>query len=302
MSVAAQEFTFSSEADGLAIYAYHWPAVGTARAVVLIAHGLAEYGLRYDRFAQALTQAGYETYAIDHRGHSKSIDDAGLGCFGAAGWQGLVQDLHTLLNKVRTDHAGLKVILFGHSMGSFAAQRLCLDHSDELDAVVLSGSSSIDVLSEVIAAEAENAGGDVELSSFNAPFEPARTPFDWLSRDEAEVDKYIASPLCGFDLQAESAATLFGSGPYHGDEAAIANIRNDLPVLLVAGDADPINGALELLKLLEQRWRDGGVANIETAYYEGGRHEMLNETNRDEVAADIISWMDGVCKAGLLLR
>ncbi len=292
MSVAAQEFTFQSEADGLAIHAYHWHAVGTARAVVLIAHGLAEYGLRYDRFAQALTLAGYETYAIDHRGHSKSIDEAGLGSFGAPGWQGLVQDLRTLLNKVRADHAGLKVILFGHSMGSFAAQRLCLDHSDEFDAVVLSGSSSIDVLSEVIAAEAESAGGDVELSSFNAPFEPARTPFDWLSRDEAEVDKYIESPLCGFDLQAESAATMFGSGPYHGDETNIANIRNDLPVLLVAGDADPINGALELLKLLEQRWRDGGVTNIETAYYKGGRHEMLNETNRDEVTADIIGWMD----------
>ncbi|MBE9537549.1 MAG: alpha/beta hydrolase [Proteobacteria bacterium] len=292
MSVTAQEFTFPSEADALAIHAYHWPAVGAAKAVVLIAHGLAEYGLRYNRFAQALTQAGYETYAIDHRGHSKSIDEAGLGSFGAAGWLGLVQDLRTLLNKVRADHAGLKVILFGHSMGSFAAQRLCLDHSDEMDAVVLSGSSSIDVLSEAIAAEAENADGDVELSSFNAPFEPARTPFDWLSRDEAEVDKYIESPLCGFDLQAESAATLFGSGPYHGDESNIANIRNDLPVLLVAGDEDPINGALELLKLLEQRWRDGGITNIETAYYAGGRHEMLNETNRDEVTADIINWMD----------
>ena len=199
-----------------------------------------------------------------------------------------------MLNKVRADHAGLKIILFGHSMGSFAAQRLCLDHSDEFDAVVLSGSSSIDVLAESMAAEAANGDGAVDLSAFNAAFEPARTPFDWLSRDEAEVDKYIESPLCGFDLEAESAAALFGSGPYHGDESAIANIRNDLPVLMVAGDADPINGALELLKLLEQRWRDGGVQDIETAYYEGGRHEMLNETNRDEVTENIISWMNRV--------
>ena len=297
MSVDPQEFTFSSEADGLSIHAYHWPAAGNARGVVLIAHGLAEYGLRYDRFAQALTQAGYETYAIDHRGHAKSIGEKGLGTFGAAGWRGLIQDLRTLLNKVRANHAGLKVILFGHSMGSFAAQRLCLDHSDEMDAVVLSGSSSIDVLAESMAAEAANTDGGngaVDLSVFNAAFEPARTPFDWLSRDEAEVDKYIESPLCGFDLEAESAAALFGSGPYHGDESVIANIRNDLPVLMVAGDADPINGALELLKLLEQRWRDGGVQNIETAYYEGGRHEMLNETNRDEVTENIITWMNRV--------
>ena len=148
-----------------------------------------------------------------------------------------------------------------------------------------------------MAEAAENAtegGGDVDLSAFNAAFEPARTPFDWLSRDEAEVDKYIASPLCGFDLQAESAATLFGSGAYHGEDSSIANIRNDLPVLLMAGDADPINGNLELLKLLEARWRTGGVSNIETAYYKEGRHEMLNEINRDEVTSDIIRWLDGV--------
>ena len=297
MTVAAQEFTFSSEADGLTIHAYHWPAVGGARGVVLIAHGLAEYALRYDRFAQALVAAGYETYAIDHRGHSKSIDAGGMGTFGEAGWMGLCQDLHTLLKKVRADHGRLKAILFGHSMGSFAAQRLCLDYSADMDAVVLSGSSSIDIMAAAMAEQADNAAageGDIELSSFNEAFEPARTPFDWLSRDEAEVDKYIASPLCGFDLQALSAATMFSSGAYHGEDAAIANIRHDLPVLLVAGDTDPINGGLELLNLLESRWRAGGVSNIETAYYKNGRNEMLNEINRDEVTADIIGWLDKV--------
>ncbi len=301
MPVDAQEFTFSSEADGLPIHAYHWPAVGAPKGVVLIAHGLAEYGMRYDRFAQALTAAGYETYAIDHRGHAKSIDERGLGTFGEGGWVGLCQDLHTLLKKVRSDHAGLPTILFGHSMGSFAAQRLCLDHSEDMDAVVLSGSSSLDVMAAAMAETAANSTegqGDVDLTAFNAAFEPARTPFDWLSRDDAEVDKYIESPLCGFDLEAESSMTLFGSGAYHGDDAAIANIRNDLPVLIVAGDADPINGGLELLKLLEARWRAGGVTNIETAYYKGGRHEMLNEINRDEVTSDIIGWLDKMSPNG----
>jgi alpha-beta hydrolase superfamily lysophospholipase len=296
MPVEAEEFTFISSADGLTIYAYHWPAVGAAKGAVLIAHGLAEYGMRYDRFAQALTAAGYEAYAIDHRGHSKSVSQQGLGTFGAGGWLGLCQDLRTLLSKVRNEHAGLKTILFGHSMGSFAAQRLCLDHSDEMDAVILSGSSSVDVMSAALA-EAENTednGGDVDLSAFNTAFEPARTPFDWLSRDEEEVDKYIESSLCGFDLQAESAATLFGSGAYHGEDSAIANIRNDLPVLMVAGDADPLNGNLELLNLLESRWRAGGVSNIQTAYYKEGRHEMLNEVNRYEVTSDIIAWLDKV--------
>ncbi|MBT4519351.1 MAG: alpha/beta hydrolase [Halieaceae bacterium] len=295
MTTTPQEFTFSSEADGLTIHAYRWSPTVAPKAVVLIAHGLAEYGLRYDRFAQALCLAGYQTYAIDHRGHGKSIDNVGLSSFGAAGWAGLCQDLHSVLRDVATNHPGLKVILFGHSMGSFAAQRLCLDHSRDIDAVVLSGSSSMDVMAQVMAESVqETGGGDVDLSAFNAAFEPARTPFDWLSRDEAEVDKYIESPLCGFDLQAESAATMFASGPYHGDATKISGIRSDLPVLLVAGDADPINGALALLHLLEQRWREGGVQNIETAYYEGGRHEMLNEINRDQVTTDIIEWMNRI--------
>lgn len=297
MPVEAQEFTFSSEADGLLIHAYHWPTMGAAKGVVLIAHGLAEYGMRYDRFAQALTAAGYEAYAIDHRGHAKSIDEHGLGTFGEGGWLGLCQDLHTLLKKVRSNHVGLPTILFGHSMGSFAAQRLCLDHSGDMAAVVLSGSSSLDVMSAAMAEGAANSTEDqdgVDLTSFNTAFEPARTQFDWLSRDEAEVDKYIESPLCGFDLEAESSMTLFDSGAYHGDDAAIANIRNDLPVLIVAGDADPLNGGLELLNLIEARWRARGVTNIETAYYKGGRHEMLNEINRDEVTSDIIDWLDKV--------
>lgn len=297
MPVEPREFTFTSQADGLLIHAYHWRAVGIAKGVVLIAHGLAEYGKRYDRFARALTEAGYETYAIDHRGHAKSTDKRGLGTFGEGGWSGLCQDLHSLLNEIRKAHTGLKTILFGHSMGSFAAQRLCLDHSDDMDGVILSGSSSLDVMAAALAEESakspEDQGG-VDLTAFNTAFEPARTPYDWLSRDEAEVDKYIESPLCGFDLEAESAASLFGSGAYHGKDAAIANIRDDLPVLIVAGDADPINGGLELLKHLEARWRAGGVSKIETAYYKEGRHEMLNETNRDEVTSDIVAWLDNI--------
>jgi alpha-beta hydrolase superfamily lysophospholipase len=163
-----------------------------------------------------------------------------------------------------------------------------------MDAVILSGSSCVDVMAAAMESALVEGGGNVELSAINAAFEPAHTPSDWLSRDEAEVDKYIESPLCGFDLQAASAMTLFSSGAYHGEEAIITNIRNDLPVLLVAGDADPLNGELALLDLLESRWRQGGVTDIDTAYYTGGRHEMLNETNRDEVTADIISWLNKI--------
>lgn len=116
MPVDAREFTFISLADGLRIHAYHWPVEDTARGAVLIAHGLAEYGRRYHRFARALSTAGYQTYAIDHRGHDQSVGDSGLGSFGKGAWPGLCQDLHTLLLRVRSDNLGLKTILFGHSM------------------------------------------------------------------------------------------------------------------------------------------------------------------------------------------
>ena len=124
----------------------------------------------------------------------------------------------------------------------------------------------------------------------NAPFEPARTPYEWLSRDPGEVDKYIADPLCGFNIWAKRPQ--MGDPGRLADPAILSQIRPDLPVLFVAGDMDPINRKLEGLALLERHWRTAGVKQIDQLYYEGGRHEMLNETNRDEVTADIIGWLE----------
>jgi alpha-beta hydrolase superfamily lysophospholipase len=264
------------------IQGYRWP-VEAARAVVVVAHGAAEHAMRYERFARALNAADIEMWAADHRGHGQSAGPEGLGDFGEGGWDGLVADIGDLIEIARGERPGLPVVLLGHSMGAAAAQQFAPDGSGQIDALILSGSTAREIPGE---------GEAPPPFEPNKPFEPARTPYDWLSRDEAEVDKYIADPMCGFEAQTVRRPA-FRANPFTlADPERLRQIRGDLPVLLVAGDADPINSNLEGLRLLERRWREAGVQRIDTLFYEGGRHEMLNETNRDEVTTDIVAWLE----------
>ena len=275
-------FSYRSSSDGLVLAAYRWSSPDPNAAVVL-SHGLAEHARRYDRFAQALTAAGFSVYALDHRGHGASPGPRGLGDFGAGGWNALVGDLAQLVEHARAAHPNVPVVLFGHSMGSFAAQQYCYERSARIDALVLSGST---------AWELDSGGRRAPSLPPNRAFEPARTPYDWLSRDPVEVDAYIADPLCGFEGQPAGPPRIDWKAIY--DPQGPSRIRSDLPVLLVAGDQDPINRQLEGLRLLERRWRESGVVRIDTHYYAGGRHEMLNEINREAVTRDSIVWMQDV--------
>jgi alpha-beta hydrolase superfamily lysophospholipase len=182
----------------------------------------------------------------------------------------------------RKAHPDLPLVLFGHSMGSAAAQQYVLDRSRTIDALILSGSSA-----RMIPREGEQGAPRRNL---NRTFE-GRTNYDWLSRDQAEVDKYIADPLCGFDSAGGARIRANMSSRRSGGREALKNIRSDLPCLFVAGDQDPINNNLEGLYLLEELWRKAGVQRIDRQYYPGGRHEMLNEINRDEVTQNIIFWI-----------
>lgn len=275
--------TFNSPVDGLALATYTWDAVSEPRAVVQIAHGLAEHSARYDRLAQALNSAGYVVHATDHRGHGRSITDV-PGDFGAAGFDGLIADVAAFGASLAGD---LPLFLIAHSMGSFAAQSVVLDHGDQYAGVVLSGSTAIDVLAGALAGAEEPAG----LDAFNLGFEH-RTGYEWLSRDEAEVDAYVADPLCGFDLPAETVPALFSAGVMLGDPVALESIRKDLPILIASGSADPLAGGGELVQLLGQRYRDAGITDVTVTVYDQARHEIFNETNRDEITADVIAWIN----------
>jgi len=288
----ATDFTITS-ADGEEVFVHRWSGPGRPRAVVQIAHGMGEHAARYARLAAALVERGYAVVANDHRGHGRTAGSPDRhGDLGAAGWTGLVDDMALVTARARSDAPGVPVVVLGHSMGSFALQQHLLDHSGDIDGAVLSGTSATDVIA---------AGLDptqpADLTAFNAPFEPARTDYDWLSRDEAEVDAYVADPACGFGLAVEGMAGLLRDAPATADPQRLAAIRTELPILIMSGDADPLAGGGELVELVGQRYRDAGVKDVTVMRYPGARHEIFNETNRDEVTADLLAWLDTVTAA-----
>jgi alpha-beta hydrolase superfamily lysophospholipase len=273
--------------DGISLAAWRWPAV-KPRAIVQIAHGMGEHALRYAPLAARLTVAGYAVYANDHRGHGATAANAeALGDFGSGGFDAVVDDLGVMMAAAREEHPGLPVVLLGHSMGSFAAQYFALARSTELEGLVLSGSSALDMLAAGLADPSA-----VKLDeAFNAPFQPARTPFDWLSRDNAEVDKYLADKLCGFTVNPAGLATIFAGA---ARTISPSSVRSGLPILVLSGEDDPLSAKLALTKLLADRYREAGVKDVETQFYPSGRHEMFNETNKDEVIANLINWLNRV--------
>jgi alpha-beta hydrolase superfamily lysophospholipase len=290
--------------DGAPIPAYAWLPPGEAKALVTIAHGLAEHASRYDDFARALTTAGYAVYAEDHRGHGARAREHGmLGNFGAAGYEAIVDDLAVVCDTARTAYPNRPLFFFGHSMGSVLAQRFVQVHGSELAGAVFCGTfGAIDGLDAILgmadAAAAGTAASEPStlqgqmFAGFNAPFEPKTTGFEWLSRDEAMVRAYADDPLCGFPLTNAAMASMLHGFANAWSAKNEALVPTALPVLVVAGADDPAGAATGSLQALVARYRSLGVADLSVALYPGARHEILNETNRDDVYRDLIAWFD----------
>jgi len=282
-------FTYPAK-DGLEIVSYRWDPASQPRGAVQLTHGMGEHVLRYSALAGALAKGGLVVYGQDHRGHgatARSADE--LGQLGPDGWTRLVEDIDLLVSRVRDEQPGLPLVLLGHSMGSFAVQQYLLDYNDRVDAVVLTGTTALDLLEPAL-----DLDKPIDLAAFNAAFEPARTEFDWLSRDEEIVDAYIADPRCGFGIDTDAAKDMFAGARRMADPGQVAAIRPDLPVYIAAGELDPVNANLALLNVLVDRYRAAGLADVTVRTYPGARHEILNETNRDEVVASILDWIDQV--------
>src|SRR5262249_40831922 len=281
----ATEFHFTSS-DGLRIACARWESRGGVRGVIQLAHGMGEHIRRYVDTIEALASAGLTVYGNDHRGHGRTATSrAQFGDFGPGGFDLLVEDMVRLSRIARDEYLGMPFLLLGHSMGSFAAQQYPLEHSREIDGLILSGSGALDGLARL--ARSAPAGQNV----LNAPFEPARTPFDWLSRDPAVVDAFIADPLCFPLLQGAAQASFFAAAERLADAVRLRGVRSDLPIYLFSGSEDPVGQQLAGVKLLMDRYREAGLRDISTGLYPGGRHEMLNETNRDEVRKGLIAWI-----------
>ena len=288
------ETSFSFDAaDGVSVSVYRWTNVAPAKAIVQIAHGMGEHAARYRRLAEALTAAGYVVYANDHRGHGTTAGSPDrFGDLGPSGWAGLVSDLRRARRDRSARASRPSARRAGSQHGLVRPAGIPPRHSADVDGAVLSGTTAIDVIAPGI-----DPTKEVDLSAFNAPFEPARTEYDWLSRDPDEVDTYVADPACGFGLNPSATASMLDGLADTGDAARLAGIRGDLPIYLLSGDADPLAGGGALIELVADRYRQGGVKDVTVALYPGARHEVFNETNRDEITADLIAWLDRITAA-----
>ena len=275
-----------TSSDGLRVACARWDSRGPTRAVIQIAHGMGEHMGRYAAMIDLLVAAGLTVYANDHRGHGLTArSPAHFGEFGEGGFELLVLDIVRLSELARDENPNRPFLLLGHSMGSFAAQRYVIDHSHELDGLILSGSGSLDGLARSVFFAPPGS------NLLNAAFEPARTPFDWLSRDQAVVDAFMADPLCFANLRPEALASFLRTAPRLSNPVALRRIRCNLPVYLFSGSNDPVGQQMRGLHVLTERYRAAGVRNISCDFYPGGRHEMLNEINRREVQIRLLGWI-----------
>jgi alpha-beta hydrolase superfamily lysophospholipase len=298
----ASEWQSFAASDGVTVWYRRWLPAGRPRDVVQIVHGAAEHSGRYDRFAQALVRDGHAVYATDHRGHGRTrLRSGATGDAGPDGWNRMVEDEIAFSQRLREAHPGAKLVLFGHSLGSFMAQDYITRRPELLDALVLSGTSYgppppqqlLDALDA--AAKADPLGPSAFWANlfkdFNKPFS-AQPGFEWLSRDPAEVAKYTADPLCGFAFSNELVRDIFVGFARFRDPAREARIPKTLPVLVIQGELDPVGENLKGTRALIERLRALGLSRVEQRFYTGARHELLNETNREQVQSDVIAWID----------
>ena len=263
-----------TDPDGQAIVVFEW-AVAHPRAVVHVMHGWCEHASRYDRFAASANAAGFTVCADDHRGHGQTgVRSNTLGDLGPRGMDGVVDACHAVTEAVRARHPGPPVFVLGHSWGSFILQRYLRLWGGEIDGAIFTGTTSFDPAL-------------VHTPEFNAAFVPVRTPYDWLSRDPDEVDRYIADPLCGFELMTATGTALDITPLLAGDDR---DIPATLPIAIFNGSRDPVGGAAGGERLAEQ-YREAGVRDVTLHLYPEARHELFNETNRDEVTADVLAWL-----------
>jgi len=276
-------------------------------AIIQIIHGIAEHCNRYQRFAELLTKHGYGVISYDHRGHGETDPDQ-LGYIpDEDAFHRMTKNILDFTNRVKQEFPNQPRILFGHSMGSFLTQRYMQLFDDQPNGIIYSGSNGKPpkllgagiALSSVIAKlngpeSKSQLIHDLTFKPYNSAFKPNRTQYDWLSRDEKEIDAYINDPFCGF-LPSVSFYKYFFKGlkALHNHKP-FADHALTIPILLVAGDKDPISDMGKGIKNLEQALKKSGVSDLTVKLYEGARHELLSEINRVEVMNDIKVWIERV--------
>ena len=277
-----------------------WAPATAPKAILQIVHGMAEHIARYERMAKALNEAGFLVCGRNHRGHGPEAKL--LGYFAdEQGWDAILNDAHEVSLDIKKQYPGVPFILLGHSMGSFLAREYALRYGKELDGLILSGTGfypkALCASGRMLAKLAPkkkpaNFVNNIAFAGNNKPFAPGRTGFEWLSRDEKEVDKYVADPLCGFCFTGSAFSDFFGGLLALTDESRLSSMPKDLPVYFMSGDRDPVGQMGEGVRQVAEQFKKAGMRDITVKLYPDARHELFNELNRDEVTADLIQWLE----------
>ena len=305
--ITENEYTFTSANGSTPIHVREWVPDCDINAVVQISHGICEYAGRYAPFARYLASKGFVVVANDHLGHGQSVlSEEDLGYFGPLGsWETVVEDIEQLRRLTAEKWPESPYFLLGHSMGSFLARTWLIRHPEAgLAGVILSGTGQ--PAAPVLAAGRMLCDADVlkngprhrsldiygmAFGSYNKKIEPRRSPYDWLTRDEAVVDAYAADPLCTFTPASSLFREMLSGLATVGSAKEIGWMSKDIPIILMSGDADPVGGwGVQVAKVYSLLVR-AGCRDVAYKFYPGARHEILNETNKAEVYKDILDWL-----------
>ncbi len=301
-----EHIQISSNDGKTGLHVIVWTPDGEPKAVVQLVHGMCEYIDRYHDFAVYLNENGFAVIGHDHLGHGQSVtNESRLGYFADKdGDKIVIDDMHAVTLEAKKRWPGRKVFILGHSMGSFMVRRYITKYSADVDGTVIMGTGqnpaaltgvgkTLSQITAGIRGPYHKSGllNSLTLGNNNKPFEPSRTPFDWLSCNEENVDRYIADPLCGFPFTAQAYKDFFTVMNDLARHKDYDKIRKDLPVLITSGALDPVGGE-KACPLVEAELKDTGLADVTLLLYPGDRHEILNENDREKVFADLKNWFE----------
>lgn len=291
--------------DGHSLFFRTWIPETAPVAVLHLLHGMAEHSLRYNEFALYLNSLGFVVYAQDHRGHGYTKEEDEKGWFAEQeGWEQIASDSWELDQKILSEYRDLPLLLMGHSMGSFLARTMIVKHPDAYAACVICGSGSSQgiagTVGKMIASKhAKKYGSRMPdkkmdklcFGSFNKKVQDPKTPFDWLSKDEAEVQKYIDDPLCGFLCSSSFFVDLITGVEFANSKENANKVSKNLPLLIISGDKDPVGGYGAGIKKIYALYTKAGIKDVTLKLVKDGRHELLNETDKYDTMNYIGSWL-----------
>ncbi len=308
MAYQKSEFFFPSTTGLAEIHAAKYiPVEKEVVAVLQIAHGMAEHLERYEAFIEALSDEGIAVYINDHLGHGKSVkSEDEKGYFGEQGYKGLVADCARLTEIAKEDYPSIPYFIFGHSMGSFVARAYCVEHHGAIDGAIICGTGGANpaaAMGIAIAKMIQKSKGDhyhstfinnLAFGSYNKRFE-GRTDFDWLTKDNEQVDKYIADPDCGFLFTVNGFIALFSVLKYVNSKDWYQGVPDNLPIYLIAGEDDPVGNYGIGVSDVYNRLLDTGHMDVSISLYPDARHEILNESDTfDKVVTDVVAFIKSV--------